>query len=47
MIVCGLLVELPIHLGKRTLEPKGLTRSNTDAQDDKPAVSRNDPVHRC
>ena len=50
MIACGYQVGLLIHFGKRTLEFKRFTRSNTDAQDCKPAVSRKNPVHpvhRC
>ena len=34
-----------IHFGKPTLEFKCFTRSNTDGQDCKPAVSRKNPVH--
>ena len=40
MIACGFEVGLLLHFDKRRLECKRLTRSNTDARDYKPAVSR-------
>ena len=49
-ITCGFQVGLLLHFGKRKLECKRLTRSNTDARDYKPAVSGKNPVHpvhRC
>ncbi len=46
----GIQVGLLINFGKPTLEFKRFTRGNTDAQEYKPAVSSNNPVHpvhRC
>ena len=43
----GIQVGLLINFGKPTLEFKRFTRSNADAQEYKPAVSRKNPVHRC
>ena len=46
----GIQVGLLINFGKPTLEFKRFTRSNTDAQEYKPAVSSKNPVypvHRC
>ena len=46
----GIQVGLLINFGKPTLEFKRFTRSNTDEQDYKTAVSRKNPVypvHRC
>ena len=46
----GIQVGLLINFGNPTLEFKRFTRSNTDAKDYKPAVSRKNPVHpvhRC
>ena len=41
----GIQVGLLINFGKPALEFKRFTRSNTDAQEYKPAVSRKNPVH--
>ena len=41
----GIQVGLLINFGKPALEFKRFTRSNTDAQEYKPAISRKNPVH--